>query len=77
MEVTTWFEALRVEGPPLGGSATMQAGTRSERRAGLENGNAGGDPPDVRGSLASVGKRATDAPAGPAGVVASACLQDG
>ena len=28
MEVTTWFEALRVEGPPLGGSATMQGPER-------------------------------------------------
>ena len=28
MEVTTWIEALWREGPPWGGSATMQAGTR-------------------------------------------------
>ena len=63
--------------PMVRAPVSYPTGTRSERRTGLENGNAGGDPPDVRGSLASVGKRATDAPAGPAGVVASACMEDG
>ena len=49
----------------------------SERRAGLETGNAEADPPLVRGRLAAVGKRATRAPIGSAGVLAAACVQEG
>ena len=33
----------------LGGLASRQAETRSERRAGLETGNVGADPPLIRG----------------------------
>ena len=44
MEVTTWTEALWQK-DRLGDLASMQAGTRSECRAGLEKGNAEADPP--------------------------------
>ena len=49
----------------------------SESRAGLETGNAEADPPVKRGRLASVGKRATRAPIGFAGVLAAARMEDG
>ena len=49
----------------------------SERRAGLETGNAEADPSGFRGRLPPAGKRATRAPAGSAGVVAVARMQDG
>ena len=52
-------------------------GNESERRAGLETGNAEADPPLKRGRLAAVGKRATRAPTGSAGVLAAACVQEG
>ena len=45
--------------------------------AGLETGNAEADPPEKRGRLPAVGKRATQAPAGSAGVMAVACGQEG
>ena len=49
----------------------------SERRAGLETRNAEADPPLKRGRLPTVGKRATRAPTGSAGVLAVACMEEG
>ena len=49
----------------------------SERRAGLETGDVEADPPEIRGRLPAVGKRATRAPAGSAGVVAAARMEEG
>ena len=49
----------------------------NERRAGLETSNAEADPPVTRGRPASVGKRATRAPAGSAGVMAAARMEEG
>ena len=49
----------------------------SERRAGLETGNAEADLPAIRGRLPSGGKRATRAPSDSAGVVAVARMQEG
>ena len=49
----------------------------SERRAGLETRNAEADPPLKRGRLPPVGKRATRAPTGSAGVLAVACMEEG
>ena len=48
-----------------------------ERRAGLETGNAEADPPGLRGRLQAVGKRATRAPTGSAGVMAAARVEEG
>ena len=48
MEVTIWTEALWQK-DRIGDSASMQAGTRSECRAGLETANAEADPPRTRG----------------------------
>ena len=47
-----------------------------ERRAGLETGNAEADPPEFRGRLPAVGKRATRAPTGSAGVMAAARVEE-
>ena len=60
-----------------GGSASTQAVTSSERRAGLEKGNAEADPPEFRGRPPPLGKRARRAPSGSAGVVATACMHRG
>ena len=49
----------------------------SERRAGLETRTAEADPPLKRGRLPAVGKRATRAPTGSAGVLAVACVEEG
>ncbi|MCY4672348.1 MAG: hypothetical protein OXD43_01035 [Bacteroidetes bacterium] len=48
----------------------MRAGTRSERRAGLETGNVSVDLPTIWGRLARLGKRATNAPRRLTGVLA-------
>ena len=76
MEATIWTEALRCQRVALGDSASPQAAT-CERCAGLETGNAEADPPEKRGRLPAVGKRATQAPTGSAGVMAVACGQEG
>ena len=44
----------------MGSSATMRAGTRSERRAGLEKANAEADPPLTRGRP-TAGREESDA----------------
>ena len=49
----------------------------SKRRAGLETRTAEADPPQKRGRLPAVGKRATRAPTGSAGVLAVACMEEG
>ena len=49
----------------------------SKRRAGLETHNAEADPPLKRGRLPAIGKRATRAPTGSAGVLAVACMEEG
>jgi hypothetical protein len=46
----------------------------SERRAGLETGNVGADPPVTRGRPPLVGKHRATSPTGPAGVLATACM---
>ena len=76
MEVTTSSEALRRTGR-LGRLSDHAGRNASERRAGLETSNAGADPPVSRGRLPAAGKRATNAPAGPAGVVAAARMEGG
>ena len=48
----------------------------SERREGLETCNAEADPPATRGRLSAVGKRATRAPTGSAGVLAAAQVRN-
>ena len=76
MEVTTSSEALRWKGSPW--AAQRPCGPqRSERRAGLETNNAEADPPDQRGRLPRVGKRATQTPTRSAGVVAAARMEEG
>ena len=76
MEVTTSAEALRRQRAALGGSATTRAAT-TERCAGLETSDAEADPPGIRGRLPAVGKRATRAPTGSAGVVVAARVEGG
>ena len=49
----------------------------SKRRAGLETRTAEADPPLKRGRLPAVGKRATRAPTGSAGVMAAARVEEG
>ena len=56
------------EGRPV----NMRAETSSE--PGLETGNVGADPPEIRGM--TVGKRTTEAPTVSAGVVMSARMED-
>ena len=48
----------------------------SERRAGLETSDVGADPPVLRGRLPSVGKRTTQAPTDPTGVMAAARMEE-
>ena len=75
MEVTTSSEALRQKGR-LGRLSDHAGRNASKRRAGLETDNAEADPPVSRGRLPSAGKRTT-APAGSAGVVAAARMEEG
>ena len=77
MEVTTSAEALRRQRAVLGGSATTRTATRVKRRAGLETGNPEAESPELRGRLPAVGKRATRAPTGSAGVMAAARVEEG
>jgi hypothetical protein len=49
----------------------------SERRAGLEKGNAGADPPEIRGRPKTTERYERTGSVGPAGVVATACMQRG
>jgi len=76
VEVNEAAEAFGVKGH-FSGSASTQAVTSSERRAGLEKGNAEADPPEFRGRPPPLGKRARRAPGGSAGVVATACMHMG
>ena len=76
MEVTTSSEALRQKGR-LGRFSDHAGRNASERRAGLETCNAEADPARFRGRLPSAGKRATRAPAGSAGVMAAARMEEG
>ena len=48
----------------------------SERRAGLETSDVGADPPVLRGRLPSVGKRTTQAPTDPTGVMVAARMEE-
>ena len=75
-EVTNWTGTSMAKGR-LGRLSEHAGRNASERRAGLETGNAEADPPLIRGRLAAVGKRATRAPIGSAGVLAVACVQEG
>ena len=77
MEVTTWTEALRRDGPPYGRLSEHAGRNASERRAGLEKDDAEADPPLFRGRQPASGKRATRAPGASAGVLAAACVQEG
>ncbi len=77
MEVTTWTEALRRDGPPSGRLSEHAGRNASERRAGLEKHDAEADPPLFRGRQPASGKRATRAPGVSAGVLATACVQEG
>ena len=76
MEATISSEALRHNGPPRAGLATMRAAA-SKRRAGLETRDAEADLPAKQGRLPSVGKRVTRAPTGSAGVLAAARMEGG
>ena len=76
MEVTTWIEALRCQRTVLDGSASAQAVTLVNVRAGLEKTNAEADPPGFRGRQPAPGKRATRAPGVSAGALATACAQE-
>jgi hypothetical protein len=49
----------------------------SERRAGLEKGNAGADPAEIRGRPKTTERYERTGFVGPAGVVATACMQRG
>ena len=76
MEVTIWAEDSGRRAA-LGGSAAMQAGTRSERRGGLEKVIAEVDPPGNRGRPPT-GREESDERTGRfRRVVASACMEDG
>ncbi len=77
MEVTTWAEALRRDGPPFGRLSEHAGRNASERRAGLEKHNAEADPPLYRGRQPASGKRAMRAPGVSAGVWAAACVPEG
>ncbi len=77
MEVTTWTEALRRDGPPYGRLSEHAGRNASERRAGLEKDDAEADPPLFRGRQPASGKRATRAPGVSAGVLAAACVPEG
>ena len=76
MEVTTSSEALR-QRTALGGSGDHAGRNASERRAGLEKGDAEADPSNGWGRLPPSGKRATCAPDSSAGVVAAARMEEG
>ena len=76
MEVTTSAEALRRQGPPWAVQRPLGP-QRCERCAGLETSDAEADPPGIRGRLPAVGKRATRAPTGSAGVMAAARVEEG
>ena len=76
MEVTTSAEALRRQGPPWA-VQRPRGPQRCERCAGLETSDAEADPPGTRGRLPAVGKRATRAPTGSAGVMAAARVDEG
>ena len=60
-----------------GGSATIQATTRVNAEQASYTRAAEADPPLKRGRLPAVGKRATRAPTGSAGVLAVACMEEG
>jgi hypothetical protein len=49
----------------------------SKRRAGLEKGNAGADPPEIRGRPKTTERYERTGFVGPAGVVATACMERG
>ena len=49
----------------------------SERRAGLENGDAAADPTELWGRPMPMGEHERISPIGPAGVMATACKQEG
>ena len=55
----------------------MRAATRVNAEQASKRADAGADPPGGRGRLTSTGKRATKAPADPAGVVAAARMEEG
>ena len=76
MEVTTWVSTSMAKGR-LGRLSEHAGRNASERRAGLEKGDAEADPPIFRGRLAASGKRAMRAPGVSAGVLTAACVQEG
>ena len=55
----------------------MRAATRVNAEQASKQDDARADPPVTWGRLSSAGKRATDAPAGLAGVVAAARMEEG
>ena len=59
----------------MGDLGSTQAATRVNAEQAFETGNAEADPPLIRGRLTAVGKRATRAPTGSAGVLAAACVK--
>ena len=77
MEATTSAEALRRQRTALGGSATTRAATTLNAVQASKRSDAEADPPEIRGRLPAVGKRATRAPTGSAGVVAAARVEEG
>ena len=73
MEVTKLVEAFDGKGR-LRRLREHAGRNASERRAGLETGNAEADPPEIRGRPPSLGEASDRALSGSAGVVATACL---
>ena len=61
----------------MGDSASTQAATRVNAEQASKRVMRKPTPPLKRGRLAAVGKRATRAPTGSAGVLAAACVQEG
>ena len=77
MEATTSAEALRRQRAALGGSATMRAATRLNAEQASKRVTRKPTRLNNGGRLPAVGKRATRAPTGSAGVVAAARVEEG
>ena len=77
MEVTTSAEALRRQRAALGGSATTWAAMRLNAEQASKRVTRKPTRPDYGGRLPAVGKRATRAPTGSAGVMAAARVEEG
>ena len=77
MEVTIWSEALWCQRGRLGRLSEHAGRNARERRAGLETGDAGADPPEKWGrpELEGGSERRVH-PFGPAGVVTSARMEE-